>query len=125
MRFRWKALIAGGPIAAAGVLAIATGGRLGGSVTPAAGATPETPPRLVRVQEIRDEGAASEQSYTGVIRARYETDLAFRVGGKVVSRNVEVGQRGRAGQLLYRLDPGDYELAGEGAEAGVIAAEAA
>jgi len=67
---------------------------------------------------------ASEQAYTGVIRARYESDLAFRVGGKVISRHVEVGERVKAGQPLFRLDPEDYELAVKAAEADLVAAEA-
>ena len=124
MRLRLKALIALGLIASGVVFAVDTGSWRGGPATHGAGAPPETPPRQVRVLEIRDEGATSEQSYTGVIRARYETDLAFRVGGKVVSRNVEVGQRVRAGQLLFRLDAEDYELAVKAAESDVIAAEA-
>ena len=124
MRTRWKVLIAASLIAPAGVFTVAAGGRLGGSVTPRANNPPEPPPRHVRVQEIRDVGSSSEQSYTGVIRARYETDLAFRVGGKVVVRRVEVGQRVKAGQALYRLDAVDYELAVKAAEADLVAAQA-
>jgi RND family efflux transporter MFP subunit len=59
-----------------------------------------------------------------VIRARYESDLAFRVGGKVVSRHVELGERVRAGQPLFRLDPEDYDLALKAAEADLAAANA-
>jgi RND family efflux transporter MFP subunit len=59
-----------------------------------------------------------------VVRARYEADLAFRVGGKVVSRHVELGDRVKVGQPLFRLDPEDYELALKAAEADLAAAEA-
>jgi RND family efflux transporter MFP subunit len=59
-----------------------------------------------------------------VVRARYESDLAFRVSGKVVSRHVELGERVRAGQPLFRLDPEDNELALKAAEADLAAAEA-
>ena len=100
------------------------GGRPKGSADPAAGRWPEAPARSVRVQEFRGDGAVSESSYTGVVRARYESDLAFRVGGKVVSRYVELGQGVRAGQPLFRLDPEDYELALKAAEADLAAAEA-
>jgi RND family efflux transporter MFP subunit len=123
MRTRWKVSIAAGLIAPLGVVAATAGGRLG-ALDPPSSVAPPRPPLHVRVQEARDEGAASEQSYTGVIRARYESDLAFRVGGKVVSRHVEVGQHVRTGQPLYRLDPEDYELAVKAAEADVVAAEA-
>ncbi len=124
MRTRWKVLLAAGLIVPAGVFTLTAAGRLGGSVTSSAGHPPAPPPRPVRVQEIRDEGATSEQSYTGEIRARYEADLAFRVGGKVVARHVEVGQRVRAGQALYRLDAEDYDLAVKAAEADLVAAQA-
>lgn len=122
MKARWKLLIVAGLAAPLGVLAITTAGRTG---SPDPGPAPApAPPRPVRVQEVREGGQASEQSYTGVVRARYESDLAFRVGGKVVSRHVEVGQRVKAGQPLYRLDPEDYELAVKAAEADLVSAEA-
>jgi membrane fusion protein, multidrug efflux system len=85
---------------------------------------PRTPPRTVRVQQVTTDAAAVEQTYTGVIRARYETDLAFRVGAKISSRHVEVGQRVAAGTVLFRLDPTDYRLAVKAAEADLIASEA-
>jgi RND family efflux transporter MFP subunit len=57
--------------------------------------------------------ATSEQTraFTSVVRARVETDLGFRTGGKVVERLVEVGDVVKAGQALARLDPADYRLA--------------
>ncbi|HVK08302.1 MAG TPA: biotin/lipoyl-binding protein, partial [Gemmataceae bacterium] len=83
-----------------------------------------TYPRAVRVQEVTADAAAAEQSYTGVVRARYETDLAFRVGAKIATRHVEVGQHVAAGAVLFRLDPTDYRLAVKAAEADLTAAEA-
>ena len=124
MKRRYRSLLAVGLIVPASVFAVAAGGHPKGSADPAAGRRPEAPARSVRVQEIRGDGAVSESSYTGVVRARYESDLAFRVGGKVVSRHVELGQRVRAGQPLFRLDPEDYELALKAAEADLAAAEA-
>lgn len=124
MKRRYQSLLAVGLIVPASVFAVAAGGRPKGSADPAAGRRPEAPARSVRVQEVRGDGAVSESSYTGVVRARYESDLAFRVGGKVVSRHVELGQRVRAGQPLFRLDPEDYELALKAAEADLAAAEA-
>jgi len=76
------------------------------------------------VQEITAETVTGEQTYTGIVRARYETDLAFRVGAKILSRHVEVGQRVVAGATLFRLDPTDYRLAVKAAEADLSAAEA-
>lgn len=55
--------------------------------------------------------SAQTRSFTSVVRARVETDLGFRTGGKVVDRLVEVGDTVKVGQALARLDPGDYQLA--------------
>jgi RND family efflux transporter MFP subunit len=51
------------------------------------------------------------RTFTSVVRPRIESELAFRTGGKVVERPVEVGTRVKAGQVLARLDPADYQLA--------------
>src|SRR5436190_22299967 len=119
-------------LAAIGVVGIAAGG--GAVAYTSGGAPPSTPPtapapasaqpRAVRVKEVTADATAGEQTYTGIVRARYETDLAFRVGAKIVSRHVEIGQRVSAGTLLFRLDPTDYRLAVKAAEADRSAAEA-
>jgi multidrug efflux system membrane fusion protein len=49
-------------------------------------------------------------SYSGDVRARYEADLGFRVGGKILERQVEVGSSVRSGDVLARLDPQDLQL---------------
>ncbi|MBR0567997.1 efflux RND transporter periplasmic adaptor subunit [Azoarcus sp. L1K30] len=67
---------------------------------------------------------ASLQAYTGEIRARYETGLAFRIGGKVVSRLVDAGTQVIPGQVLARLDPQDAKLAATAANSQIAAAEA-
>ena len=54
---------------------------------------------------------AQTRSFTAVVRARIESDVAFRTGGKVVERLVEVGDRVKAGQVLARLDLTDHQLA--------------
>ncbi|QDF95969.1 efflux transporter periplasmic adaptor subunit [Azoarcus sp. DD4] len=69
-------------------------------------------------------GAAAMQVYTGEVRARFESDLGFRIGGKLVERRVDVGAVVRRGQVLARLDPQDAELAAAAAVAQVAAAEA-
>lgn len=63
-------------------------------------------------------------SFPGEIHARYEPELAFRIGGKVVERLVEAGDRVRKDQPLARLDPQDVRLQLEGIRAQVAAAEA-
>lgn len=80
-------------------------------------------PTPVRVQRISVEMAAQASDYTGVVHARYETDLGFRVGGKIVERRVNVGDHVERDQLLLRLDPTDYRLAVESNEAELAAAK--
>jgi RND family efflux transporter MFP subunit len=64
----------------------------------------------------------SGQEFAGEVRARVESKLGFRVGGKLIQRSVEVGQRVSVGQLLAQLDPQDYKLAADAGRAQVAAA---
>jgi len=84
---------------------------------------PRTLPPLVGVVDVQDGGGAG-QSFTGVVRARIESDLGFRVGGKIVERLVDPGQAVRRGEALMRLDPADLALAAAAQTAGVAAARA-
>jgi RND family efflux transporter MFP subunit len=68
------------------------------------------PPKPVRVQQVVLGATAQDDSYTGSVRARVESEVAFRVGGKVVKRRVDVGQRVRAGDVIAELDAQDYAL---------------
>jgi RND family efflux transporter MFP subunit len=128
MTRRIRILVAVGIVgiaAGGGAIAYSAGGRSQPPSAPSS-APPTAPasPRVVRVKEVTADAAASEQTYTGTVRARYETDLAFRVGAKIASRHVEVGQRVSAGAVLFRLDPTDYRLAVKAAESDLAAAEA-
>jgi multidrug efflux system membrane fusion protein len=78
--------------------------------------------RPVHVVKVAPGGAQSQSSYTGDVRARYETALGFRVAGKLIERKVEVGSRVARGQLLARLDPSDYLLNIEAARSQLAAA---
>lgn len=62
--------------------------------------------------------------FTGVVRARVESELGFRVAGKIVERLVQAGQTVRAGQALMRLDPTDLRLGAQGQAAEVAALRA-
>lgn len=73
-------------------------------------------PHPVLVTTARNVSGGYERTFTGIVRARYESDQGFRTGGKVGARLVEVGQSVAAGQPLARLDPADYELALRAAE---------
>jgi multidrug efflux pump subunit AcrA (membrane-fusion protein) len=75
------------------------------------------------VQQISVETAAEARAYTSVVCARYETDLGFRVAGKIVERMVNIGDHVDKDQLLARLDPSDYRLALESSGAELAAAK--
>jgi RND family efflux transporter MFP subunit len=69
-------------------------------------------------------GSGGETSvFAGEVKPRYESDLAFRIGGKIVERSVDAGARVRKGQVLARLDPADVGLQAEAARAQVVAAQ--
>jgi multidrug efflux pump subunit AcrA (membrane-fusion protein) len=78
---------------------------------------------LIRVSIVKPAGP-SERAFTGIISARVQSNLGFRVPGKVVERLVDVGQEVRAGQPLMRLDPKDLDLALTAKENAVAAARA-
>ena len=80
------------------------------------------PPRPVLVQTVTFGDQVSERALVGTIRPRVETDLGFRVTGKVASRLVGVGDAVRAGQPLATLDEIDLGLQTEQAEAETRAA---
>ena len=83
--------------------------------------TPEPP--LVQVAEVAS-GIGGVSRYTGTIRARTESNLGFRVGGKIFERLVDPGDRVTRGQPLMRLDRTDFTLALNAARASVEAARA-
>ena len=78
--------------------------------------------RPVGVQRITFESQDGARDFVGVVRARYENDLGFRVAGKIVTRVVNVGDRVHAGDVVARLDPQDLKLQVESAEAELAAA---
>jgi len=82
----------------------------------------EEPVRAVKVITVGMQELQTGIEYSGEIRARVESRLAFRVSGKLVKRSVEAGQRVKAGQLLAQLDPQDFLLAADAAKAQVAAA---
>ena len=83
---------------------------------------PEEPVRAVKLVTVGESRLEAQHEYAGEVRARVESRLGFRVGGKIVRRAVEPGQRVRAGQLLAQLDARDYQLAADAARAQLRAA---
>ncbi|VAX44008.1 efflux RND transporter periplasmic adaptor subunit [Acinetobacter calcoaceticus] len=85
---------------------------------------PRTSAPLVRVATVQEEITSDSRAFTGTIGARVESDLGFRVSGKVIKRFVEAGQTVKRGQLLMRIDPADLELAAKAQQEAVGAAKA-
>ena len=86
-------------------------------------APPPEPVRAVKLQAVAAGPVPSGVEYAAEIRARTESRLGFRVGGKLVQRPAEVGQQVRAGQLLAVIDPQDYQLGAQAARAQLAAAQ--
>jgi RND family efflux transporter MFP subunit len=100
---------------------LATGRLHGSEATEVAVAAP----RVVMVTTVRFEPGRRVQHLPGWIAARTETDLAFRVGGKLLARSVSVGDEVRAGDVVATLDETDLRLQLEAAEAERTAARIA
>nr|WP_284699011.1 efflux RND transporter periplasmic adaptor subunit [Sphingomonas lycopersici] len=84
---------------------------------------PRIQPPLVRVSSPAQVGDATRE-FTGIVAARVQSDLGFRVGGKVIERLVETGQVVRRGQPLMRIDQTDLALATRASQETVQAAQA-
>jgi RND family efflux transporter MFP subunit len=89
----------------------------------ATGSDPRTEAALVRVATV-EPSVHAERSFTGIVAARVQSDLAFRVPGKILDRLVDTGQTVKRGQALMRVDPTDLRLATRAHEEAVAAATA-
>ena len=89
----------------------------------ASSADPRMQPPLVRTEAVTAP-ASSARSFTGIVAARVQSDLGFRVPGKVLERLIDTGQPVRRGQALMRIDPRDLALALRAHEEAVAAANA-
>jgi RND family efflux transporter MFP subunit len=93
-----------------------------------AGCKPEDAPvesRLVRTLVVNPKPIGEDRQAIGEVRPRYESDLSFRVAGKVLTRLVDVGAPVKQGDTLATLDTQDYQNRLRSAEADVKSAEAA
>jgi multidrug efflux system membrane fusion protein len=84
---------------------------------------PSAPVRPVQVTQVSLGGAGSRSVYAGEVRPRYEGELGFRIGGKIIARQVDVGAVVKKGQALARLDPTDAGLQTDASKAQLAAAE--
>lgn len=84
---------------------------------------PRTQPPLVRIEAV-ERSVQSERSFTGIVATRVQSDLGFRVPGKVLERLVNAGEAVKRGQTLLRIDPADLTLAARARDEAVVAARA-
>jgi len=84
---------------------------------------PRTEQPLVRAAVVQT-AVTTSRSFTGTVAARVQSDLGFRVSGKVLERLVDAGQSVKRGQPLMRIDSVDLKLAAHAQQEAVAAAQA-
>ena len=82
------------------------------------------PVRAVRTQTVAAQSAGGSYDFAGEVRARIESRLGFRVGGKILSRAVDLGSVVKPGQVLAQIDPQDLRLGQDAARAALVGAQA-
>ncbi len=102
---------------------------LAGLLLPLAGCGEESadkanPPLNVLVEKVAPRAWRREMTLSGSVRARVQTELSFRVSGRVIERSGEVGQHVQADAILARLDPSEQQADLDAAKAGLAGAEA-
>ncbi|GGH62352.1 hemolysin secretion protein D [Comamonas phosphati] len=80
------------------------------------------PVRSVKLLTVGEGQIEAQPEYSGDVRARVESRPGFRVAGKIIRREVGLGQHVKAGQVLARLDARDYQLGADAARAQVASA---
>jgi multidrug efflux system membrane fusion protein len=108
------------PTLRAAVVAFCAAGTLAACSKPA---PPVEDIRPVRVIQLVADAGAERSQFSGDVRPRYESQLGFRVGGKIIERKVDVGATVKRGTVLMRLDPQDVKLAETQARATLRAAD--
>lgn len=78
--------------------------------SPVQGNPLEPPVRPVKTIVVREKAFAEHRSFPGLVEPAAEVQLAFRVGGPLVSLELKVGQNVRKGEVIARIDPRDFEL---------------
>ena len=82
------------------------------------------PVRAVRTVIVGSDTAGGSYEFAAEVKARTESRLGFRVGGKIVRRDADLGDSVKRGQVLAQLDAQDFRLAQDAARAGLAAAQA-
>ena len=85
---------------------------------------PDAPLTRVRGLTVQLAEYSPRVSLTGEVRARDQSDVSFRISGRITERNVDVGDHVIADQVLAKIDPAEQEANVSAALASVRAAEA-
>lgn len=107
-------------IALGAFLVLGTGYQLYNAIVPKPPVAKTIP--LVRTITIGEAKLANNSIYPGAVHGRYESNLAFQVGGKINARLVNLGDKVHAGQVLMTIDPKDVRQSVEAAQAALAAA---
>jgi RND family efflux transporter MFP subunit len=86
---------------------------------------PPPPPKPVKALQISDPGGLSESTFPGLAAAAHKANISFRESGPLIELPVKVGDEVKAGTVVARIDPNDFQVALNNAQAGLAAAEAA
>ena len=86
---------------------------------------PPPPPKPVKAIQISDPGGLSESSFPGLAAAAQEANMSFRVSGPLIELPVNVGDEVKAGTVVARIDPNDFQVVLSNAESVLAAAQAA
>jgi multidrug efflux system membrane fusion protein len=81
------------------------------------------PVRAVRTLTVGQLSSATTRDYAAEVHARIESRLAFRVGGKITQRSVNLGERVKSGQALAQVDASDLRFGQDAARAGLASAQ--
>ncbi|WP_312648744.1 biotin/lipoyl-binding protein [Aminipila sp.] len=78
---------------------------------------------VVCTQTVKLAGDTQEFTYSGEVVGRYQSQMSFQTGGKIISRNVEAGSEVKKGELLMKVDPQDVEQSVKAAQSQMAAAQ--
>jgi membrane fusion protein, multidrug efflux system len=119
--FKAVAIVLGAGAVAAAAFAVAAFSWTANASRPTAS---EPVIRPAKVTEIAYKRRSQTLVLAGTVVPRIESNLGFRVAGKIVARSVDVGTVVKSGDLIAQLDPADYRLAVDNARAALASAEA-
>ena len=106
------------------IVLAALGASVLGLVGPAASQQGEAPPPAVVVAPVTTKAVSSSTEFIGQTGAFHTVDLRARVRGFLTERTFEEGHRVAEGDVLYVIDPSEYDAARDAAEARVKGVEA-